>query len=114
MKRTFLLILAMVTVFSFTACKKTNEKSVNLEGSLEEIMDKIYETADLDNDFREYVNNDGLERKEVNTENAEYYLGKSDIEFEEAIAHEPIVRPVPFHWYLFVLKRGRYRRLRLI
>ncbi|CUH92742.1 hypothetical protein [Herbinix luporum] len=106
MKRTFLLILAMVTVFSFTACKKTNEKSVNLEGSLEEIMDKIYETADLDNDFREYVNNDGLERKEVNTENAEYYLGKSDIEFEEAIADEPMIQPGAFSLVLVRAKEG--------
>ncbi|NLZ83667.1 MAG: hypothetical protein GX915_08385, partial [Clostridiales bacterium] len=60
MKKVLLLIMALATVLSFVACKGTdNQKddtnSGNLEGSLEEILDKIYDTADVDDNFKEYV-----------------------------------------------------------
>jgi hypothetical protein len=110
MKKTLLLIMALVTILSLTACKGTNDKSNdnksgNLEGSLEVILEKIYETADLEDDFREYVEN-GMMLEEVNAERAEYFLGKSDIEFEEAIASEPMIQPGAYSLVLVRAKEG--------
>lgn len=110
MKKGLLLILTLATVLSFTACKGTSEqqdknKSGNLEGSLEEIMDKIYETADVDDNFKEYVKS-GTMNEEVTAERAEYFLGKSDIEFQEALASEPMIQPGAYSLVLLRAKEG--------
>ncbi|NLJ95569.1 MAG: hypothetical protein GX321_00320 [Clostridiales bacterium] len=114
MKRTLLIIIAFATVLSLSACKgKTDEidnsKSDSikgaLEGSLEEIMDKIYETADLEDGFRDYVEN-GTMNEEVTAERAEYFLGKADIEFEEALASEPMIQPGAYSLVLVRAKDG--------
>ena len=110
MKKILLLIMALATVLSFTACKETsdqkdNNKSGNIEGSLEEILDKIYETADVDDNFREYVKS-GTFNEEVTAERAEYFLGKSDIEFQEALASEPMIQPGAYSLVLLRAKEG--------
>lgn len=106
MRKILLLIMALVTLVSLTSCKGTNDnKSDNIQGSLEEIMDKIYETADLEDDFRNYVEN-GMMLEEVDTERAEYFLGKSDIEFDEAIASEPMIQPGAYSLVLLRAKEG--------
>lgn len=106
MKKIILLIMALVTVLSLVACSKSNDnKSSNLDGSLKEIMDKIYETADLEADFRDYVEN-GMIIDEVNADRAEYFLGKADIEFEEALASEPMMQPGAYSLVLVRAKEG--------
>lgn len=110
MKKVLLLIMALATVLSFVACKGTdNQKddtnSGNLEGSLEEILDKIYDTADVDDNFKEYVKS-GTTNEEVTAERVEYYLGKSDIEFQEALASEPMIQPGAYSLVLVRAKEG--------
>lgn len=69
---------ALAILFMATACGK--EK--NVEGKLEELMDKVY--VDIAEEDRPMM----LTNIEINEENVEYYLGTSDIEFEEAMASE--------------------------
>lgn len=108
-RKILLIMVTLITILSLAACSKTNDntnnKSANLEGSLEEIMERIYETADLDKDFRDYVEN-GMMLEKVNAERAEYFLGKSDIEFEEALASEPMIQPGAFSLVLVRAKEG--------
>ena len=54
----------------------------NVEGTLEDIMTKVY--ADIADDEKPMM----LMNTEVTDENIEYYLGTSDIEYEEALASE--------------------------
>ena len=81
--------LMMVVIFS--ACQPKGVDAVpennNLEGSLESILEKIYETADIDDSFKDYIKN-GLQTTEIKSEDAAYFLGKEGIEFESAIAKE--------------------------
>ena len=109
MKKILLIMLAIITIMGLVACSGTKDnsgkKSGNLEGSLEEIIEKIYETADLEDDFRDYVEN-GMIPEEVNAERAEYFLGKSDIEFEEALASEPMIQPGAYSLVLVRSKEG--------
>ena len=77
MKKILLVFTAMFFALTLTGC---GEK--NVEGSLEEIMDKVYAT--IPEDQRPMM----LMNVEVNKENVEMYLGTSDIEFEEALASE--------------------------
>lgn len=110
MKKLYLIILALVLVFSFTACQSkdvdTNPvENNNLEGDLESILDKIYETADVDDSFKDYVK-DGLQITEITAENVKYYLGKEDIEFETAIASEPLINVHAYSLCLVRVKEG--------
>lgn len=116
MKRFLWIMAALIMAFSLAACgakkdeekpgdKSDDRKSENLAGSLEEIMDKIYETADVDDNFKAYIK-DGLMRDEVTAENCKYYLGKEGIEFEEALASEPMIQPGAYSLVLMRVKEG--------
>ena len=78
LKKISLVIIMLVVAGLVTGCG-----AKNIEGSLEDIMAKVY--ADIPEDQRPMM----LMNVEVNEENVEYYLGSKDIEFEEALASEP-------------------------
>ena len=77
MKKILGLLTALVLTLTLTGC---GEK--NVEGSLEEIMNKVY--ASIPEEERPMM----LMNTEVTKENVEMYLGTADIEFEEALASE--------------------------
>lgn len=66
-------------------CGKEEAKEKNIEGSLTDIMTKVYEQ--LPEDKRPM----GLTNMEVNAENIEGFLGTADIEYDEALASESMV-----------------------
>ena len=74
--------LLIIGVLFLTGCSAKEE---NIEGSLEEIMDKLYEWISEDELTM------GLSNIEIISENVEGYLGTSDIEFESALASESMV-----------------------
>ena len=94
-KKIILGCLACVTLFSLTGC---GEKQV--EGTLEEIMTKVY--ADVPEDERPMM----LTNIEVTEENVENYLGTKDIEYEEALASESAVGSIAHSVVLVRMKDG--------
>lgn len=72
-------LFATICVFAFLV---TDCGEKNVEGTLEELMTKVY--ADIPQENRPMM----LDKIKVNEENIEYYLGTSDIEYEEALASE--------------------------
>jgi hypothetical protein len=115
MKKLSLLLLTLILVISFTACQSKEAdknppdtkpiENKNLEGDLQSILDKIYETADVDDSFKDYIET-GLQTTEITAENADYYLGKEKIEFESAIASEPIMSSSAYSLCLVRVKEG--------
>ena len=85
--------------------KPDDSESNILDGSLEDILNKIYETADVDDNFKEYIKS-GLQNEEVNSERIQYFLGKADIEFDSALASEPIMQPGAYSLVLVRVKEG--------
>lgn len=77
MKKLLLITLMFIFALTLSACGNKN-----IEGSLEEIMDKVYST--LKDDEKPMM----LTNIEITKENVEMYLGTTDIEFEEALASE--------------------------
>ena len=94
-KKVILGCLACVTLFSLAGC---GEKQV--EGTLEEIMTKVY--ADVPEDERPMM----LTNTEVTEENVENYLGTKDIEYEEALASESAVGSIAHSVVLVRMKDG--------
>lgn len=81
-----LIIMVMVCLF-LTACG-TESKPQNIEGTLEEIMTKVYSTVPEDDKPT------SLSNIEVNEENIEGFLGTSDIEYDEILASEPMITSI--------------------
>lgn len=77
-KKVVISLSLFAVLFGVVACGKTK----NVEGTLEEIMEKVY--TDVPEDKRPMM----LMNTEVTKENVAYYLGTDDIEFEEALASE--------------------------
>ena len=77
MKKILLLIIVSICCIAVSGCGNKN-----IEGPLEDIMTKVY--ASIKEEEKPMM----LTNIEVTKENAEMYLGTSDIEFEEALASE--------------------------
>ena len=93
MKKVLLLVVIFMGAFLLTGCG-------NIEGSLEDIMTKVY--ANIPEDQRPMM----LMNTEVNAENVEYFLGSKDIEFEEALASESGIGSIAHSVVLVRTKKG--------
>jgi len=73
-------VLAVVAVFLFTG---KSEK--NVEGTLEDLMTKLYAGISEDNLPM------GLSNMEINAENVESFIGTAEVKYTEALANESMV-----------------------
>ena len=98
----FTMIFAALLVFTGCGAEKAKEeeKVQNVEGTLEEIMTKVY--ADIPEEERPMM----LMNTVVDAENVEYYLGTADIEFKEALASESGVGSIPHSVVLVRVNEG--------
>ena len=94
-KKIFLIVIMLVAAVVLTGCG-----SKNIEGSLEDIMTKLY--ASIPDDERPMM----LMNTEINEENVEYFLGTTEIEFEEALASEPAIGSIAHSVVLVRVKDG--------
>ena len=83
LKKCSVLIMIMACLF-LTACGK-EAKDKNVEGTLEELMTKVYATVP------EEEKPMALTNIEVNEENIEGFLGTADIEYESILASESMI-----------------------
>lgn len=110
MRKILVLSIAFILLFSFAGCQSLgagSDKSGNdnLEGSLEDILAQIFETAQLDDQFRDYVEN-GLFQTEITVENSSNYFNTEGIEFEAGLASEPMMQPSAYLLTLIRVKEG--------
>lgn len=92
-KKILLVVIILLVSVLVTGCG-------NIEGSLEDIMTKVY--ADIPENERPMM----LMNTEVTDENVEYYLGTKDIEYEEALASESGVGSIAHSVVLVRTKKG--------
>lgn len=93
MKKILLLVVIFMGALFLTGCG-------NIEGSLEDIMTKVY--ADIPENERPMM----LMNTEINDENVEYFLGSKDIEYKEALASEPGIGSIAHSVVLVRTKEG--------
>ena len=76
-KKITLLVIMLVIALLVSGCGNKN-----IEGSLEDLMTKVY--AGIPDEEKPMM----LMNTEVNSENIEYYLGSTEIDYQEALASE--------------------------
>ncbi len=92
--------IALVVMIFCVSILMTGCGNQNVEGTLEELMTKVYEEIPEEN--RPMM----LENIEVTDDNVEYYLGSSDIEYSEALASEPGISSIAHSVVLVRVKDG--------
>ena len=95
MKKIFLVAFTFILSLTLIGCG-----AKNVEGTLEELMTKVYENVPEENRPMMLMNT------EVNKENVEYYLGSTDIEYSEALASESGVGSIAHSVVLLRVKEG--------
>ena len=86
MKKIVSILLMFLISLSGVACTSTKGNASNVEGSLTDIMAKIYEGTE--------DNSPNLVQTEVTSENLSYYLGVESLDFKEALASEPMINAI--------------------
>lgn len=94
-KKLSIFIILLGGLFLFTGCAGSN-----VDGSLEDIMSKVYKTVPAKNTPM------GLTNIEVNDENIESFLGTKDIEYEEILASESMIGSIAHSVVLIRTKEG--------
>lgn len=93
MKKFLTILMIGLLALALAACSPSENgedgtSTENVAGTLEEILAQIYETVDVEEEQRDYFQNN-LATTAFSTEEAEYYLGVNGLDFTEAIASEP-------------------------
>ncbi|MDO4567804.1 MAG: hypothetical protein Q4B99_02470 [Clostridia bacterium] len=106
-KKAITIVLAITLMFAAFGCTPQPDagSSDNLEGTLPEILNKIYESAELDADTKSWLA--GMSNAEVPDDNKEWFFGTSDIEYAEAFASEPMISSQPYSLVLVRANEGQ-------
>lgn len=100
LKKLGIFTMIFAALLAFTGCGSKKEEVKNVEGTLEEIMTKVY--ADIPEEERPMM----LTNTVVDAENVEYFLGTADIEYKEALASESGVGSIPHSVVLVRVNEG--------
>lgn len=98
MKKLLMSLLVVAMVLGLSACQNNKEK--NIEGTLDEIMDKIYDGVSEDSLPMM------LERVELNSENEFWYIGTDKLEYKEALASESGIGSIAYSVVLIRLEEN--------
>lgn len=97
MKKLALLLLATLLTLTFVGCNKNEETSntIDLDMSLEEIIDQIYEESDLELP--------ATMKTPLTKENMTYMVGVDSFDFLEGLASEPMMSAQAHSVVLFTI-----------
>lgn len=93
-----ILSAVIIAALVCTACGTNRESTDKLNGSLEDIMAGIYESADLSADFREGLEN--FETFELTDDMEIAILGTDEIEYAEAVVSMPMMSSIAYQCVL--------------
>lgn len=99
------IVLSLVTAaVLLTSCGKTDKKEAELVGPLSEVMDSLYENADLPQDFRDSLAD--FSTGEIPAESAEYLIGTTEVAYDESYFSVPMMNVIPYQCILLRLPEG--------
>ncbi|WP_018592415.1 hypothetical protein [Terrisporobacter glycolicus] len=102
MKKIITIFITTLIIFSLVGCSSDKvDRDPVLSESLTKVLDKIYERADLDEEFRASLKH--YETVELNKENIQGYIGDIDFKFAEGICSAPMMSSIPYELVLLKL-----------
>ena len=101
MKKAFLITLTLILCL----CACTQKQEDTPAGSLEDMLSEIYLAAQIDDQNYKNWLSTGLVTTEITKDNEEYYFGTA-VDFDEAIASEPMMSAQAFSVCLIRIKKG--------
>lgn len=109
-KKTVLTFSMLIGVLLLVSCGKSGDNAAGEEtdpklvGPLSEIMDSIYENADLSQDFSDALS--GFDSGEIPSDSAEYLIGTTDVEYTESFYSMPMMNVIPYQCILLRVPEG--------
>lgn len=90
-----------------TSATETTEQTEtpNLDGSLQDILKQIYETADVSDDDRSWFLS-SMATIDITEENMSFFIGVQSADVEEGIASEPMMSSIAYSLCLLRVKPG--------
>ena len=107
-KKLTALLLALTLLFACAACgsgNSTTDSGKTISGTLPEIIDRLYDTVDVDDEQRDFLKN-SVGTVEIPKDQSAYYFGVENLNFEEAVASEPLINAIAFSVCLMRVKDG--------
>lgn len=104
MRRLSCLLLSIFMAISLAGCGNQGREGENLSGTLDEIMNQMYENAELEQDFRDSIQD--FMSAEIAPEDAEYIIGTADVDYAEALISAPMINAVAYQCILIRMKEG--------
>ena len=86
-KKLTALLLALTLLFACAACgsgNSTTDSGKTISGTLPEIIDRLYDTVDVDDEQRDFLKN-SVGTVEIPKDQSAYYFGVENLDFEEAV-----------------------------
>lgn len=110
LKKKILTLSVLIGALLLVACGKSGDNAADgetepkLVGSLSEIMNSVYENADLSQDFRDAMS--GFDSGEIPSDSAEYMIGTADVEYTESFYSMPMINAVAYQCILLRVPEG--------
>ena len=91
-------MVTMMLVLAVGCSSNKGKRDPVLSEDLTKVLEKIYDTADLDDELKDYFKD--YEQVKLDESNVESYLGSSDIKFKEGLCSVPMMNAIPYQLVL--------------
>lgn len=101
MKKWIAFVIIVTLTMGLAGCGAGTEDgniSAELEGTCEEILEKVYANADLDDDMRESM--EFYQNTPIDENNMEYILGTTDVKYTDSIYSAPMMSSIAYQCVL--------------
>ena len=102
---TAILIMTVMTITLAGCGNNQNTQTSSLPGTCEEILNRVYETAELDPELRDAMQY--YETTAVSEENEEYILGTDDIDIKDSVYSAPRMSSIAYQCVLLRVSQGQ-------
>lgn len=94
MKKIITMLLLGTMCIGMLGCGSVPEEEAYLEESCEEILDEIYDNAELSQDFKDSL--EYFDKMEIPEDNTEYILGTAEIPYADSVYSAPMMSSVAY------------------
>lgn len=96
----------LLAVMALAGCSEAAAEPPQLTGSCEEILERVYENAELDEDIREAMEAGYFETAAIDESAKEYLLGTDEVEYTDSVCSAPMMSSVAYQCIILRVPEG--------